>query len=163
MALYPDIVVAVNAKLPPDVSTAASDGNPFFGEEFLQGQDAAPPRIVWVPVSGAYAVAQQRGSSVADPRALHTDQARVDVHCWGEDTASTLALKDAFVLAVRAALGPNYRPTGYRWVPSTLTALGRVCILTLDLNLPVTDAAPALAAPPIATPTTIDFSPSPGP
>ncbi len=156
MALYPDIYNAVNGFLPAGVT-------PYFGAENLSQNDA-PPRIVWVPTAGRFGPAQQRGSGQLDPRALHTDHATVEAHCWGTDSAGAEALKAAFVLALRSALGPNYRPTGYRWTDPALTQLGRECILTFELDIPITDAVPTVATPPIAMPTTVSFGPShPGP
>lgn len=156
MALIPDISDAVNALLPAGTAV-------FTGEENLSAQ-GAPPRVVWVPTQDAFGPATQRGSKPSDPRALLTCRAGMDIHCWAESFAAAQALRDALVLALRTAIGVNYQITGGRWLGQEWTALGRVYVLSLTIDIPITDATPALASPPISVPTTISFAPGhPGP
>jgi hypothetical protein len=123
----------------------------LFGEENL-AEHGAPPRVVWVPTADKFGPPTQRGSVVGDARALHTNRAAVAVHCWGADTASALALRDQFIVALRGQIGPNYELQDGGWAGQAMMTNGRVYILSLTLNIPIVDTAPAVAAPPISLP-----------
>lgn len=160
MALYPDIFEAVNAALGPEVIASTSI---LFGAENLARQDA-PRRIVWVPTIDSFSEAQQRGSVQGDPRALHTVDSGIDVHLWGTGTADALLLRDQFLRALRTSLGPNYRLRGGGIQNEAIVSAGRLYVLSIVIRIPITDATPAVAQPPITVPTTTSFSPGhPGP
>lgn len=149
MALYLDIFDAVTAAIP---SSVISPDACLFGEENLQAE-ANPPRIVWVPTTDSYGVPQQRGSDRSELRALYTCQSGVDIHCWGEDTPGTLVLRDAMLRAIRSTLGPNLVPNGGHWLRAEVVHSGRVYVLSLQLMIPVTEAAPSTTGTGTATAT----------
>jgi hypothetical protein len=132
-----DVFSAVGSALAtPGVSQA-------FGSEYLAASGTTP-RIVWVPTSDSFDVAQWRGSAMADPRALHTSASGLEVHCWADDTASAIALRDDFIRALRTSIGPNYELEGGRLIGQAWASKGRVYVLTLTLRIPIAEAAPTV-------------------
>lgn len=156
MALFPDIFNAVTAAMPATVVSR-------FGRVGADIQDA-PPRLVWVPTEDSFdPTTGWRGSNLNDPRALHTNVAGLEVHCWGADTPGALALRDTFILALRSTLGPNYRLLSGSWLGQHDAAAGRVYVLSLQILVPITDVPPSLTTS-ASAPATVTFGPShPGP
>lgn len=145
MALYPEIYEGVNAQVPASVVPAERFA---FGAENL-GVNASPPRVVWVPGHDSFGPASQRGSARGDGRAIHTARTAVEAHLWGTDTAGALAIRDAFVQALRAHLGANYHLDGGRWEGQDIATAGRKYVLSFFLDIPILDGAIVTTATPV--------------
>lgn len=136
MALYPEIYEGVNAAA--TLTAIVPPGSFFFGAENL-AENTAPPRVIWVPVNDSFAPSSQRGSTRDNSRAIHTATTALEVHLWATDTGSALALRDAFVQALRSVLGPNYHLTGGAWLGQQNVSVGRGYVLSFTVDIPIQD------------------------
>ena len=140
MASLLEVHDAVARALPPGTKS-------YFGPDQAPRQES-PPRVVWDPGTDSFGPPSQRGSDRADPTSRHTVVTALEAHIWGAGWRETYLLRDQFVRALRAVLGPNYRLTGGRWVGSSdILSNGKLYILAFSVDVPITDAPPTLATP----------------
>src|SRR5688572_13023629 len=96
----------------------------------------SPARYVWV-FTGEEPGGAARGGG--NPRALHVDAWRVDVHCWGADFEEAYRLRQALVTSLRCSVrGANYK-LGRTTILSDEehTAYGDVFVVELTLLTPL--------------------------
>lgn len=138
-------VVAAHAALLTGVTTQ-------LGEEYVQ-ENAAPPRVVWVPTAHSYDSAGRVGASSAarHPRSWGTRVAGVDLHVWAagtkEDTDPYKDLRacellcDRVLFFLRVVAFGSFVANGGQWLPVSRNHAGRTCVLRFLFNLPIVPAA----------------------
>lgn len=117
----------------------------LIGAEHL-GENAAPRRIVWVPVMDAYGGAAQHGRAA---KTVKENTATFAVHCWGTTIDETRALRDALLVALHQKGGASLEATGAEWLHGERGAWikrGYVLVVRVTLAEPIT-AAPWTFAP----------------
>lgn len=105
---------------------------------------SAPNQIIWVVLGGQIAAARQtgQGARALDVRQIATRNERVAVHIWGKGGFDeTERLLNHFIAACRYA-GTAYPFTSIStdWMvgQDMVTNAGRLCILTIEIRIPVT-------------------------
>ena len=143
-----DLIAEIATKLPPGTT------NLVGGKHISAG--GTPPRVVWVPTEDTFSAARQHG---AEPRSVKTRIAGVLVHIWAKgaqadgsgDLSATEQLVNDLLWATHQVAYGSYDVKRGSWLGNDgeeLTTLGRVYLLELDFQVPIT--APA------ATTQTID-------
>ena len=107
----------------------------------LEGdQHSAPPRIVWLDVSGLIEPSKMGGT-------IGTDVARFAVEIWQTDREQARNTLHNLVRAMRNAVyGPNLAsPIAYEWVDDAHLNQGRKLIAQIAFEIPVSKVAPPSA------------------
>lgn len=105
----------------------------------------APPRVEWVPTTGAFRGPQGQGGR---PRALRARWTRWAVKCWGETFAAAEALSAAVVRALHltCTIG-GFELDGEEWAEPGMVTAGDAVTITVLLGTPILDRAqPVLPA-----------------
>lgn len=105
----------------------------------------APPRVEWVPGSGAFRGPQGQGGN---PRALKARWTRWAVRCWGADFAAAEALSGAVIRAMHltCTIG-GFELDGEEWAEPGMVTAGDAVTITVLLGTPILDRAqPVLPA-----------------
>jgi hypothetical protein len=111
----------------------------------------APPRMVWIPQRGSVRGPHgQGGDGVINPRPLWTRHLGVLVHIWAEDSSKPdgsgdVPMVEAYMQHLVAAIHDMchgaYAVVSEDWpasIQGQTTNLGAVCLLGLELQLPLT-------------------------
>jgi hypothetical protein len=133
----------------------------FIGDEqpshelgsFHLSSTSSAPNIVWELVGGIVSAARQSSAGGRrEIRQIGTRHERCRIHVWGEDFAKTEVLMNHFCAAAREACtsGFAFREVSTNWQvgQDQRTALGRLCILEVEFDVPVTAEPLALSKPP---------------
>lgn len=137
-------------------------GGILLGREYM-ADNIAPPRIVMIPTSAAYAARSNsipsatRTSDIAaqkSQRAVRTERVTFEVRCYGQaatpntaqDFDAARVLSRWFEDSVHLLMAGSYEFTGGTWVDQTPTATQRMkagheFVTSLTVNTPVSDAA----------------------
>ncbi len=133
-----------------DCQAALEDVAPSYDDERSIPKHDAPGRYIWV-LTDADATDKPREIG-GNPRALHDDVWRVEVHCWGYDTenpndakahkARALRLRQALITSLRQVVGGGayrLRRTLHRGGDAH-QARGWVVVVEIDIVLPLYEA-----------------------
>jgi hypothetical protein len=116
------------------------------------GEHDAPPRIVWEVVGGPVGPPNQLSAEGnRQIKQIGTRQERCRIHIWDEDFTATEVLMNHFVAAARADMtGFSFSPLSTHWLVAQTekTVLGRLCILEVEIRIPLTAEPIAISHPP---------------
>lgn len=105
-------------------------------------QEAAPPRIVWVPVEENFAPAVgigHGGDGVSSPLPLWTSEVSLEVHVWGRSQDEIEGLRNIVVGALHMVAHGAYTLSRAQWMNATGAALtyGVEYVLEARVMVPV--------------------------
>ncbi len=135
--------VLVGLANPPPILAAQC----FLGPEFIR-QEAAPPRIVWVPTREGIPAPRktQQGAAPFAPRPLKSRDVGVDIHIWQLDYPTTEALWQSLEQAVHQTMVGAYDLEGASWDGvASLTRSGRVLTAHYRFLIPLVDVSSTTA------------------
>ena len=149
------IFAAIQAYPPLAAITAPNVNGGTHAIQFGWGQipvkeHSRPPRVVWIPQSGAIQPARGAGGN---PRPLWTRRLTVLADIWAATPEQADLLITLIGQALRRQLSTSARPISEEWPTGSRAklALGHKVTLTISVDVPLTDAVA-----PTATLTTHD-------
>jgi hypothetical protein len=153
-----------------EIDVLAPGTSIVMGGEYLQ-QNAAPPRIVFVPTDDTYRQPEiHEGDGVAydlptGARPLIEVSASVEFHIWAASWDDAETLRNAVVVALRRCAAAAFEILRGGWVTPQAAGLqsGRAYVLLVSFPIPVLDAAPLLATVTATDTVDVAFDPHPGP
>lgn len=169
------------------VGTSSAPITSILGEQG-EGQNDAPPRLVWVPTRDTFGAATRIGPA-PQGRSVRARHASVDCHVWGpavipaagvDQAAANLSAAEQILNDLLAAVHEELRgglaPDGRTWwsrgcayelgaaawqTKGTLMQHGCECIVEITFALPVLEPAPARVVPQTITLTESIEAPAP--
>jgi hypothetical protein len=137
-------------------ATLADAGQPAIKHElgaWKLPSTSAPNQIVWAIGRGIIKPARQAGQGprAASIRQIATRSERIYAHVWGTDLDATERLLNHFLAALRyACTAFPYRALDTDWTigQEAVTVAGRLCIVTFELDIPVTAEPIGISAAP---------------
>lgn len=108
-----------------------------------EAHHGSPPRVVWRPLSDD-PVAARKSTITVGGRRSHSVVGlweTFQVHCWGEDYAAAVALRDAVLRAVHHLCAGSWRPVRGDWMPTGEMTLGEESAFRIALRTTIYDRA----------------------
>ncbi len=136
--IYDAIMARVAADVPNLQHELGADTVDFHG---------APPRVVWVPSTDQYDGDPKRGARTQP--AIYEVSEGFDVHLHGADYDAARDLRDAFLRALHRETMGCSTPESGEWAPGNAGVVrdGRVYVLSIRVQVPVTQQALQTATP----------------
>jgi hypothetical protein len=122
-----------------DAAFAAAQPTSRLGGEFMS-ENAAPPRVVWVPLRAAPGIFDPRGTT---PRAFGMARhVNVACHIWGADDDSADTLLNEVHNAARRSLGAGARWLSEDWPQKdgdVIADYGTLVVVVFEFRIPITE------------------------
>lgn len=122
-----------------DATFAAAQPTSKLGGQYLS-ENAAPPRVVWVPLRAAPGAFDPRGTT---PRAFGMSRhMNVACHVWGADSDAADLLLNEVHNAARRSLGSGARWVSEDWPQQdgdAIADLGTLVVVVFEFRIPITE------------------------
>lgn len=129
--------------------------NVSYGEELVQAQDLAPPRVVIVPVGGSWIEPGYFQSASANLESIWSTNESIDIYIFGysknlnaqpidhADETENLRAKVLQAFQFRREVGLFFKPMSGRWAQmgDSVNRYGRVYVLTIQVEIAVADVS----------------------
>ena len=103
-----------------------------------KGENAAPPLVIWRPVSGRHLNPPHTGGGPGDDGPIMARQWEIEVICWHKTLQQTIQLANAFLAAAFTQLSRYaIRNSSEKWDVGNVTELGAACLINFQIVTPI--------------------------